>query len=500
MIGLESQIDLVRDGRVQPMRLTGCVAALRGMTILVRDLPMPVGSLVMIRRGSAVGIGPDQPERLASMLSNAADLGEIIGFDGAHSVVMMLAGTAMGGGGIRPGDRVVGLQAAQTVSASDALLGRVVNGLGKPIDGKGPIEGGAAAARLIDPDPIGPLDRRRISEPMYTGVRAIDLFATLGRGQRMGIFAGPGVGKSTLLGAVARNAAADVAVIGLIGERGREVRDFLEHNLGEDGLRRSVVVVATGDESPLLRVRAAQAACAFAEHFRDQGKAVVLIMDSVTRFAHAQRQIGLSVGEPPATRGYTPSVFSGLARLLERAGAVEPRRQGGVPGGSITGLYSVLVEGDDMTEPVADAARGILDGHLILSRSLAQRAHYPAIDILDSISRVADDVTDAQHQAARRQLVRILAGYKSVEDLVQIGAYARGSNPDSDIAIEYHRAINDLLQQNLHEPVGDGGTAAAFDQWRSIALKLAIQAGAELQKALAQRTRSAASAPSARRA
>lgn len=462
------------------MRLTGRVVALRGLTVLVRDLPMPVGSLVMVRRD---GLGPvslhDFPERaiggsVGTGGSGAEGLGEIVGFDGRHSIVMMLAGTS----GIRSGDRVTGLHPMQTVGVGDSMLGRVINGLGRPIDGKGPIDG--TSPRPIDPDPLGPLARRAISEPIRTGVRAMDLFTSVGRGQRMGVFAGPGVGKSTLLGAVARNASSDVSVVGLIGERGREVRDFLEHNLGEEGLRRSVVVVATGDESASLRVRAALVACAVAEHFRDSGRSVMLIMDSVTRFAHAQRQIGLSVGEPPATRGYTPSVFAAMARLLERAGAVEQ--------GSITGLYSVLVEGDDMTEPVADAARGILDGHVILSRALAQRAHYPAIDLLDSVSRIADEVTDTAHQAARRQLIRLLAAHKQVEDLVQIGAYAKGSNPVADVALKYHPRLLELAQQDLSEPLGPGGAAAAFDGWRTRAINTAIEAGAELQRAESARS------------
>jgi flagellum-specific ATP synthase len=288
----------------------------------------------------------------------------------------------------------------------------------------------------------------------------------LGRGQRMGVFAGPGVGKSTLLGWIAKKASSDVNVVALIGERGREVKDFIAHSLGPEGLARTIVVVATGDESPLMRVRAARTACAAAEHFRAQGKNVLLMMDSVTRLAHAQRQIGLSVGEPPATRGYTPSVFSLMARILERAGAVEGA-------GSITGLYTVLVEGDEMTEPVADAARGILDGHIILSRKLAQRGHYPAVDVLDSVSRVGDDVSDPSHIAARRQVLRLLAGYRDVEDLVQIGAYAKGANLESDVAIAYQPAIVEMLKQNPSEP----GTPA---EARQRMVKLAVEAGAKL--------------------
>jgi flagellum-specific ATP synthase len=309
---------------------------------------------------------------------------------------------------------------------------------------------------------------------MHTGVRAIDLMATLGRGQRIGIFSGPGVGKSTLLGQIARSSSADVNVIALVGERGREVGDFIEHSLGPEGLARSVVVVATGDESPLLRIRAALLACAVAEHFRHQGRDVMLTMDSVTRFAHAQRQVGLSVGEPPATKGYTPSVFSSLAVLLERAGAVNPATPG-AKAGSITGLYTILVEGDDMTEPVADAARGILDGHIILSRKLVQKAHYPAIDILDSVSRVADDVSDPMHVNARRQIARLMAAYRDVEDLVQIGAYARGSNPQADIAIDFQPRINELLQQGKND-------RQPFDQARAVMVKLALESGDALQR------------------
>jgi flagellum-specific ATP synthase len=260
----------------------------------------------------------------------------------------------------------------------------------------------------------------------------------------MGIFAGPGVGKSTLLGSIARGTAAHVNVIGLVGERGREVPEFLEHVLGEEGLKRSVVVVATGDESPLMRVRAATVACSVAEFFRDEGKDVMLMLDSITRFAQAQRQIGLSAGEAPATKGFTPSVFSLLPRILERAGAING-------GGSITGFYTVLVEGDDMTEPIADAAKGILDGHIVLSRRLAERAHFPAIDILASISRVADQVSDSNHLNARRHMSRLLAAYREAEELIQIGAYAKGSNPDVDAAIALKGTIESFLRQDAHE-------------------------------------------------
>ncbi|MBX3403551.1 MAG: FliI/YscN family ATPase [Phycisphaeraceae bacterium] len=447
--------------RIEPMRFTGRVESLRGLSVLARDLPVPVGSLVRIGGAGQArgGIGA------------AESLGEVVGFDGPGTIVMMLGSCA----GIRPGDRVVALHAQQAIGVGSQLLGRVIDGLGRPIDGRGPVHG--LSPRALDPEPLSPLLRAPVRQPLPSGVRAIDLFATLGRGQRMGVFAGPGVGKSTLLGCIARNCASDVSVIALIGERGREVRDFIEHNLGPKGLRRSVVVCATSDESPLLRARAALAASAVAEYFRDQGASVMLIMDSLTRFAHARRQIGLAVGEPPATRGYTPSVFAALARLLERAGAID----GASGGGSITGMYSILVEGDDMTEPVADAARGILDGHIMLSRALAQRAHYPAIDVLDSVSRVADDVCEPSHIAARRQLVRLLAEYAKVEDLLQIGAYAKGSNAAADVAIRYHEQIRSLLVQEPRE-------AEPFEAARTRMMKLAVEAGAALQAAQGKRS------------
>lgn len=429
----------------QPLRISGRVATLRGLTLLVDDLPLPVGSLV--------SVGPDSGER---------KLGEVVGFDHDRAIVMLLHQT----GGIRPGDRVSGEQIAPLAPVGPRLLGRVVDALGRPIDTHGAIP--ETLSRPIDPEPLGPMQRARITQPLLTGVRAIDLMTPLGRGQRMGVFAGPGVGKSTLLAQIARHTNADVNVIALVGERGREVRDFVEQALGAEGLARSVVIVATGDESPLLRIRAAKYACTVAEYFRELGRHVLLMMDSVTRFAHAQRQVGLSVGEPPATKGYTPSVFSMLALLLERAGIVEGA--GGASGGSITGLYTILVEGDDMTEPVADAARGILDGHLILSRTLAQRGHFPAVDVLDSISRVAEDIAEPQHLASRQQILRLLAAHKEIEDLLQIGAYAPGANPDADTAIDLIEPINALLTQGTSETPN-------FEQARGLLVKLAMQSG-----------------------
>jgi flagellum-specific ATP synthase len=463
MSELGVQLDAVRGAF--PIEVAGVVSALRGLTVLVEDLPLPVGSLVAFERRA-------HARHALAWDTSTRRLGEIVGFERDRAIVMLLGQT----GGIRVGDAVIGLQAAQTVGVGAAMLGRVVNGIGEPIDDLGPID--ALVPRPISPDPLGAMSRRRITEPMHTGIRAIDLMATIGRGQRVGIFAGPGVGKSSLLGAIARDADSDANVIALIGERGREVRDFIEGSLGAEGLKRSIVVVATGDESPLLRIRAALVACTAAEHLRDQGANVCLMMDSVTRFAHAQRQVGLSVGEPPATKGYTPSVFAALALLLERAGAV------GNGCGEITGLYTILVEGDDMTEPVADAARGILDGHLILSRKLAHRGHYPAIDVLDSVSRVADDVSDNDLIAARRRIARLLAIYADVEDLVQIGAYARGSNPEADVAIAMHDRIEQLLCQGLDE-------REQFDAARAAIIRLA-QECTDTRAATQQRQRGVA--------
>ena len=302
--------------------------------------------------------------------------------------------------------------------------------------------------------PVNAMHRPPVAQPLPTGVRVVDAITTLGRGQRIGVFAGPGVGKSTLVAAIARHTMADISVIALIGERGREVRTFIESTLGPAGLARSVVVVATSDESPLMRVRAARVACTVSEYFRDDDRDVLMAMDSITRFAQAQRQIGLTIGEQPATKGYTPSVFALMPELLERAGVVEGK-------GSITGLYAVLVEGDDLAEQISDAARGILDGHIALSRKLAGRGHYPAVDVLDSISRVADDVCEEPHIAARRLILQLLAAHAESEELINIGAYARGSNPICDVAIDMKPAIDAFLRQD-HEPTAYPMTCKAL--------------------------------------
>ncbi|MEN0019332.1 MAG: FliI/YscN family ATPase [Planctomycetota bacterium] len=434
---------------VEPMRISGRIVELRGLTVLARELPVPVGGLVMIE-ASAIG---------------EAIPAEVVGFSQDDTILMPLGQTA----GMRRGDRVVGIEHEQTALVGPAMLGRCVNGLGEPIDSLGAMHD--LVRTPLSPAPVPALTRPPIKQPLATGVRALDLFTTLGRGQRLGIFAGPGVGKSTLMGQIARHTEADVNVIALIGERGREAREFIDDALGPEGLQRSIVVIATGDESPVMRLRAAKLACAAAEHFRSLGKAVMLMMDSVTRFAHAQRQVGLSVGEPPATRGYTPSVFAQLALMLERAGTVDAS----LGGGSITGLYTVLVEGDEEMDPVADAARGILDGHISLSRALAQRGHFPAIDVLGSVSRVASAVSTPEHQAGRRELIKLLAAHKDVEELLQVGAYARGSRAEADIAIDHKDQIDALLRQSPTD-------GAEMDASVRAMLSLAVKTGNELAK------------------
>ncbi len=369
-------------------------------------------------------------------------LAEVVGFRQHHVLLMPLAEMR----GLGPGSEVVKTGEPFKIPVGKELLGRVIDAMGKPLDGKGPL-GAMNEKYSIHREPPPAMERRRIETPMPTGVRAIDSVLTLGEGQRLGIFAGSGVGKSTLLGMIARNTEADVNVIALVGERGREVRDFLERDLGEKGLARSVVVVATSDQPSLVRIQAALVATAVAEYFRDQGKRVMLMMDSVTRFAMAQREVGLAIGEPPTTKGYTPSVFALLPKLLERAGTTAHQ-------GSITGLYTILVEADDMNEPVADACRAILDGHVVLSRELAAQNHYPAIDVLNSVSRVMRDIVGAEQAAAAGKIRSILSTYKSVEDLISIGAYVKGSNPKVDQALLLLEAVQGFLKQGREENAG----------------------------------------------
>jgi flagellum-specific ATP synthase len=361
---------------------------------------------------------------------------EVIGFRDNRVLLMPLEDMR----GIGPGSRVVARQPQAYIPVGQALLGRVIDGLGQPID-----QGGSLLAETAYPlyaTPTNPLRRQRIRKPLDLGIRALNGLLTVGCGQRMGIFAGSGVGKSVLLGMIARYTAADVNVIALIGERGRELNDFIEKDLGPEGLRKSVIVVATSDHLPLLRMRGAFIATAIAEYFRDQGLRVNLMMDSVTRFAMAQREIGLAVGEPPTTKGYTPSVFTLLPKLLERAGTSAGR-------GAITGLYTVLVEGDDQNEPIADSIRSILDGHIVLSRDLATQGHYPAIDVLRSVSRVMDDIITPAHREAARRCKATLATYRKAEDLINIGAYAKGSSADIDFAMRMIGRINGFLRQDI---------------------------------------------------
>lgn len=361
---------------------------------------------------------------------------EVVGFNEDNVILMPLGKLE----GISPGCRVVPERRPLSVNCCDELLGRVLDGLGRPIDGL-PINEGIPYK--LDAEPPDPLKRKRITEVIPTGIRAIDGFLTCGQGQRIGIFAGSGVGKSTTLGMIAKYAEADVNIIALIGERGREVRDFIEKDLGNAGMKKSVIVCATSDKPALVRLKGAFTATAIAEYFRDKGRKVILMMDSVTRFAMAQREIGLAIGEPPATKGYTPSVFAKLPRLMERAGMSDI--------GSITAFYTVLVDGDDMNEPIADSVRSILDGHVVLSRELANKNHYPSIDVLTSISRLMSEIVDKKHKEKASFARDMLSTYKNSEDLINIGAYVKGSNKKIDMAIKYHDRIIEYLKQGIDE-------------------------------------------------
>lgn len=378
---------------------------------------------------------------------------EVIGFRDKYIVLMPFEEVR----GVNADSLVVLKRRAATVAVGEEFLGRVIDAHGQPIDGRGPIRlaFGHSEERNLYQKPSDPLAREIIREPLDLGVRAINGLLTCGKGQRVGIMAGSGVGKSVLLGMMARNTAADVNVIALIGERGREVREFIERDLGPEGLARSVVVVATSDTSPLVRVRGAHFAATIAEYFRDRGLDALLLMDSVTRFAMAQREIGLSMGEPPASKGYTPSVFSAMPKLLERAGTAPNK-------GSITGLFTVLVEGDDLDDPIADSARSILDGHIVLTRKLAERNHYPAIDVLQSASRVMSAVIQDEQAQWAAQIREWIAVYRDAEDLINIGAYVRGSNPRIDQAILVHERIIKFLRQGVNEPGRISDTLAAM--------------------------------------
>lgn len=403
----------------------GRVQSVVGLLVEATEVRAAVGELCYIYEG----MEPDSRRIKA----------EVVGVRGSTSVLMPLEQLT----GLKAGCLVQRAALPLAIPVGNALLGRVIDAGGRPLDGKGPLV--LREERPVHSDPPSPLTRRMIDEPMLTGVRAIDAFMTMGVGQRVGIFAGSGVGKSTLLGMIARQAEADINVIALIGERGREVQEFIVDNLGAEGLKRSVVVAVTGDQAAMSRVKGASVAFAVAEFFRDQGKNVLLMMDSVTRVAMAQREIGLAIGEPPTTRGYTPSVFALLPRLLERAGPAAT--------GSITGIFTVLVDGDDMNEPVGDAVRGILDGHIVLSRKLAHAGHFPAIDVPASVSRVIGRVSTAEAQKDALEARRLLAAYRDAEDLIRIGAYAAGSNAEIDRARALKDELDGFLRQRTDEPL-----------------------------------------------
>ncbi|MBD0380357.1 flagellar protein export ATPase FliI [Paenibacillus sedimenti] len=406
---------------IDPVSVNGKVTQVIGLTVESEGPDVSIGDLCYI-----------YPHK-----SNKPLKAEVVGFR-SNKVVLMPLGEL---DAIGPGCDVVGTGKPLTVQVGHELLGKVLDGLGQPLDGS--FLPSRMAQYSTNNAPSNPLTRPRVLHPISVGVRCIDGLLTIGKGQRVGIFAGSGVGKSTLMGMIARNTSADVNVIALIGERGREVLDFIERDLGPEGLARSVVIVATSDQPALIRIKGAMIATSIAEYFRDRGLNVMMMMDSVTRFAMAQREVGLAVGEPPATRGYTPSVFAMLPRLLERSGTG--------PKGSITAFYTVLVDGDDMNEPIADAVRGILDGHIVLNRSIANKGHYPAVDVLSSVSRVMKEIVPHEHMEAADQLKRLLSIYKDSEDLINIGAYQKGSNPNIDTAIENIEAIWNYTKQRTSE-------------------------------------------------
>jgi FliI/YscN family ATPase len=420
MQAIEEQLD-----SIQPYHLVGRISRLVGMTAAVRDLPAPLGAICRIDGNATSPIEA-----------------EVIGFREDETLVLPFDQLL----GVRRGDRVSLVESAPTLRVGDRLMGRVMDGRGRFLDGlPNPILPNRVC---LHSRRTPPMNRPRIDEPFGTGVRVIDSLLTCGKGQRLGIFSGSGVGKSVLLGQMARSSKSDVNVVVLVGERGREVREFLERDLGPEGLSRSVVIVATSDEPALARIRAAFFGTAVAEYFRETGRDVLLLMDSVTRFALAQREVGLAAGEPPATRGYPPSVFSTLPRLLERCGRSQ--------NGSITGFYTVLVEADDINEPVADTVRGILDGHLMLSRKLAEQAHWPAIDVLASVSRSMNDLVSDQHRSDANQLKKMLAAYEQSSDLITVGAYQPGSSPLVDRTIQNKDQIQRFLQQDCRHKIDYG--------------------------------------------
>ncbi len=407
--------------RIRAVERTGFITQIVGLTVEASGLLLGIGELCRIYMGN----------------SGEYVTAEVKGFKADKLILMPLGRTD----GLSPGDRIVSTGDSLRVGVTELLRGRILGALGEPID-DGPILY-PDAYYAIDNDPPNPMERARVKDILPIGVRSIDGFLTMGVGQRLGIFAGSGVGKSTLLGMIARNSGADINVIVLVGERGREVKDFIEKDLQAEGLRKTVLVVATSDLPPLMRLKSAMVGTSIAEFFRDKGYKVMLMMDSLTRFAMAQREIGMAVGEPPVSRGYTPSVYAMLPRLLERAGTSAK--------GSITAIYTVLVEGDDMNEPISDTVRGILDGHIILSRKIANNNHYPPIDILGSISRLMKDIVPDEHYQMASHIRNLLATYRDSQDLISIGAYKQGSNPAIDEAVRLNKPINDLLKQGVDD-------------------------------------------------
>lgn len=405
----------------QPVRLTGKIKQVAGIIAQATGPRLSVGSLCTIRNLQGINVQA-----------------EVIGFNQDNIIVMPFGEMD----GIKPGSKTFTLDKTPGVKVGKAHLGRIIDGLGSPIDEKGPITHDKEYP--VYGNVINPMNREIIHDVMDVGICSINSLLTIGKGQRIGIMAGSGVGKSVLMGMIARNTSADVIVMALIGERGREVREFIENTLGSQGLKKSVIVVATSDSPPLVRIRGAYVATSIAEYFRDQGKDVVLVMDSITRFAMSLREVGLAAGEPPSAKGYTPSVFGRIPKVLERAGTIMKK-------GSITGIYTVLVEGDDMNEPIADCVRSITDGHIILSRDIAQTGHYPAVDVLASISRVMKDIIDSDHYESAQKLIKVLSVYRSAEDLIRIGAYVDGSDPDIDFAKKTIGKINSFLRQDIYE-------------------------------------------------
>ncbi|AFS78609.1 flagellum-specific ATP synthase FliI [Gottschalkia acidurici 9a] len=418
-INMKKYIELVKDSEF--IKYSGKITKVTGLTIESEGPLSSIGELCYI-----YPFNEQEPI-----------LAEVVGFK-EDKILLMPFGEMEG---IRPGSTVVASGHSLRVNVGDQLIGRVIDGLGNPMDGKGSIK--TEKHYSVSNSPPNPLERKTIREVLPLGVKAIDGLLTCGKGQRIGIFAGSGVGKSTLMGMIARNAEADINVIGLIGERGREVREFIENDLKEEGLKKSVLVIATSDQPALVRMKAAMLTTAIAEYFRDKGKNVIMLMDSLTRFAMAQREIGLAIGEPPVTRGYTPSVFAVFPKLLERSGASSK--------GTITGLYTVLVDGDDMNEPITDTVRGILDGHIVLSRKLASQNHYPAIDVLQSISRVMSNICDEEQISTANKVKDLMATYKESEDLINIGAYKKGTSKKIDQSIDSIDSINNFLKQNVLE-------------------------------------------------